>query len=219
MEPPLLNELLEIARWLLTLIVGGIIGGGIAFAWQRKNWLFQQKFTRLYETYHAQISVTRDIFELVDKRIFASRAYITALKSHNEDSISEERIEYRRVVAEWNEKSSGLVTILKSKFGSTLAYRFDGYFLPEFSNLDHHLRNIRLSIESDRAIDARSFNVAFLSLHSINEEGRIFMNELLYLAEYNKDILEQRPKISMENIDNLYSLYLIKPLFEPRKQI
>ncbi|MER8628868.1 hypothetical protein NKH55_03700 [Mesorhizobium opportunistum] len=199
-------------------ILGAVIGSAIAFVWQRRGWLFQQNLKRAIDKYEAQVALTREGFSLVDKRIFASRLYLDSLIGGEQKSITEERERYRKVVEEWNEKASGIVILIRVRFGASYAIAFEQYFLPAFSELDRKLRQRRT------AVDKGGFDLSLLTrgirddLALINVQARESMLEMVRQTSETLRVVDESPLIVMKNISNLSYFYLFKSLFKPRQQ-
>jgi len=206
----------ELAKWLLTVIIGGAIGGAVAFKWQKRGWLFQQKLKRVADKYEIQMSATRDFFNLVDKRVYASRLYLSTLLEKNMQEIAAERERYKATVFEWNEKISGLLIVIEARFRDGRANELDGYFLPAFSELDRKLRAARKSVELGSSLGDDLTKSIRGDLYLINHHAREVMYSMLGETRDIALAIDERPSINISNIDDLTSWYLFKSLFQAR---
>ncbi|WFP61354.1 hypothetical protein [Mesorhizobium sp. WSM4904] len=207
-----LITLQQAINWLL----GAVIGGAIAFAWQRRGWVFQQSLKRGTDKYEAQVSVTREAFSLVDKRIFASRLYLDTLIENDKDNVAAERERYRKVVEEWNEKISGLVILIRVRFDFQSSVRFERYFLPAFAEIDRKLRQKRLTIAKSGHEQALITNGIREDLSLVNLTAREIMADMLKITSDTLNIIDDEPKISIKNRSQLTHFYLLKSLFKLR---
>lgn len=207
-----LITLQQAINWLL----GAVIGGAIAFAWQRRGWVFQQNLKRGTDKYEAQVSVTRETFSLVDKRIFASRLYLDALIENDKDIVAAERERYRKVVEEWNEKISGLIILIRVRFDLQSSINFEKYFLPAFTEIDRKLRQKRLTATDNNGDQALITKAVKDDLSLINLKARGMMSGMLKSTLDTINIIEDEPKISIENKTHLTHVYLLKSLFKSR---
>ena len=202
---------------LITVLLTGILGGALSFAWQRRQWLFEQKFQRLTADHEKQIQIVRALFRLIHKRIFSTRLYSDALISGPVNSIPEERRLYREAVATWSEESPGLIMQIRVHYSYSLAIDIERTFQEQFSRIDGLLRRMQLAFEAN---GSRSPLLAVRvdgMLHALNAQAQELMTSLLRRAEANKAVIEERPEISYSNIDVLSHVYLIKALFKSRQ--
>lgn len=210
----------------MELITGGIIfllssfvAAGIAGAWQRRSWVFEQRMSRMKENFDRKIDLVSEIFALIDARRTASYYYIDALKTRNLEIISEERMLYRDEVKLWGSKIPSLTIKLKTTFSHQICYDFDNYFPVEFSLVDSALRRARLRIERGSGDFISCIEEADANLHMINFHARLMSSDLLQNAEGDRLSIEQRPKISTENIQELTYSYLLKSLFKAKAEL
>ncbi|MDX8435340.1 hypothetical protein RFN25_18110 [Mesorhizobium abyssinicae] len=204
----------QAVNWFL----GAVIGGAIAFAWQRRGWVFQQNLKRGTDKYEAQVALTREAFSLVDKRIFASRLYLDALIGNDQKNIATEREKYRKVVEEWNEKISGLVLLIRVRFDFRIAVDFDRYFLAAFTEIDRKLREKRIGADKEGVSQTSLTKGVKNDLASVNRQARASMLEMLRHTSETLKLIEDNPKIEVKNKSQLTYYYLIKHLFKSRQQ-
>lgn len=210
--------MVDIVSWILTLLVGGAIGGAIAFNWQKRGWLFQQKLKRASDKYDAQIGLARDLFVLVDKRLYASRLYLNVILERDLERIYVERETYRKVVFDWNSNISGLIIMMISRYRSQTRLDFDTYFLPAFAELDRKLLHLRKQVERNGRLVADDVQAARGDLYRINWRAREFMSEMMAEARSLYRVIDEKPEIAERNISELTYWYLLKSLFEKRRQ-
>jgi hypothetical protein len=203
--------MMEIAKWLITVLVGG----AIAFSWQQRGWIFQQRLKRSSDLYEEQLSVCREIFALVDKRLYASRTYLSELVEAT-DGWEDERSKYRAVVFEWNEKVAGLTTVVVSRFDSDLGGEFDLYFPPSFAEVDRNLRKLRVSVQNGEPLDYEIVSTIRGNLDVINMNAREFMDKMLFRTKQTLRVVDNQHQITLNNTDRLSYYYLIKSLFVSR---
>ncbi|WP_156419859.1 hypothetical protein [Aureimonas sp. N4] len=208
----LINGLWAAFIFLMGLIVTNIV----ANAWRRRGWLFEQKMTYTKERYLRRSSIISSSFSLIDVRITASRTYIGALRELKMESICDERKIYRLVVNEWHSKIHSLITEMKESFSYQLAYNFDHYFPPEFSKVDSLLGNARRDIEASKGNHEIYLKEAVQILDILNAEARNMSADMQRTMERDKTYIEQRPEVTIENIEILSHTYLLKALFQPR---
>lgn len=197
-------------------VAAAIVSGAIAAAWQRRSWLFQQKMTYTKEKYDKKIKLNTELFLLIDRRIVATRHYVEAIISIEDENIKDERKKYRLVVDDLNIRIPSFIDEIRSIYGFELAFKFDGYFPAEFSHIDAQLRNARLRVESGEYRFWDSISDANATLKRMNIEARDFSRQMRFLSERDKDYIELKPEISYENEDSLSYSYLLKSLFKPR---
>lgn len=211
--------MLTVFGWLatgLTFIVGAVVSGAIAFDWQRRSWLFDQRMSYAKDGFQKKTELTSFIFGLVSERVYATRNYISALRTKDLIEIRLEREKYRSVVSKWNIEFPPCVVRMKYIFSVNRAYKFDGYFPAEFSKLDAMLGSARKSIEIGNYNIDKILDDASGIVYTINFEAGDFSSQMLLSAEKQKEYIESRPKIAYENIDDLTHTYLLKALFKPR---
>jgi len=210
------SHLWDIVKIGITVISTGLIGSQFAYFWQRRGWVFQQNLKRNSDLHESQLNLTRELFKLVDRRIYASRAYLTALLDTTEAVAEEERVRYRAVVAEWNESVSGLLILLQTRFDYQSSYNFDNYFLPAFAEVDRKLRAKRVGRGRPEVNQADLTAQVRGDLDLINIQAREFMELLMQKSRDTERALEEKPVISASNAHSLGYWYLLKSLFEPR---
>ena len=105
-----------------------------------------------------------------------------------------------------------------SRYRSQTRLDFDTYFLPAFTELDRKLFRLRRQVELDGSLDADDVKAARGDLYLINERAREFMSQMMAEARSLYSVIDEKPEIAERNISELTYWYLLKSLFENRRQ-
>lgn len=209
----------DFLKTLYQILLASIVGGLFAFAWQRRGWIFQQKLKTATDLYEARLSLIKDFFTLVDKRVYSSHLYLNELITNDNSRIDAERLDYRSVVAEWNERVPGLLVMLRGRFDYQTALDFEHYFPPAFANIDQKLRRKRLNL------GVKDFNHSELTksirgdLHLINYHARDQMQSLFERTKNTLHVLAENPPIDLTYFNDMTTFYLFNSLFKPRSNL
>jgi hypothetical protein len=196
-------------------ILGIVITNSIATSWRRKGWLFEQRMTYYKERYFRRNSVIQSAFNLVDKRIVASRNYSNTLSQNDPNALPEERKTYRSIVNEWGSSIHLLIIDMKTTFDDETGREFDRFFPKRFHNVDEYLRSARIAVENSDAEYTKFIRYAEEEIKHINATARAMSYKLQEKADIDKNYIDATPHISIENIEVLSYAYLLKSLFQP----
>lgn len=206
----------QIVVGMLLIVATAAIGGLISDAWQRRNWLFQQRTLHAQTAYENKIRIIHTLFGILRDRITASYNYAIVISQFKDTEIHGERAKYRLIVDRWNSEFPVLVTEMKYIFGRETAYRFDKYFPPEFAHVDRLLRQARTDVEAgsthiDHILNEISGRLYLINFHSNETSGNLYSR-----TENEKTIIQKEPDIKFSNRENLSHTYLLKSLLKPR---
>ena len=190
-------------------------GAWVVFALQQVHQKSVQQSDLFQKRYEQKLVAIQSFFGLVDKRIYASRAYLATLRAPQQDeSWVAERERYRDAVREWNEKAPGVLVTMLTLLPARMCYQLErDTFLP-FAHSDQLLGTIRRA----RLNGTESQNTIFGTrdiLAELVENSNISLAEFLNLAKEERKFLNQEPAISERNLPNLSLGYLVASLFKP----
>jgi hypothetical protein len=185
-------------------IVQAFFAAWVAFKLQQVHHERTQKAARFEKRYDQKIEIVRQLFGLVDRRIYATRTYKLFLQSADL-GWPEERVRYREVVRKWNEEAPGLLVIMQTILPQRYCLEFDHIFFPKFATIDSFLGRQRTLLERESPIDV-----------TLAAYARVMLAEFINTARSERRLIDRVPEINFENIDSLGCGYLIKSLFKSR---
>lgn len=209
----------------------GLLTSAVAFLFE--NWIFQAAFgawvvfalqqihqksvqrTDLFQKrYEQKLSAIQSFFGLVDKRIYASRAYLATLRVPQPDeSWVTERERYREAVREWNERAPSVLVTMLTLLPARMCYQIErDTFLP-FSQVDQMLASIRRARSSNSPSRDAVFSTQDI-LADLVTNSNVSLASFLNLAKKERKLIDQEPSISEENLPNLSFGYLVASLFK-----
>lgn len=195
-------------------VLQAAFGAWVAFSLQQLHQKSVQKADLFQRRYDQKLAAIQLFFGLIDKRIYASRAYLTSLRSPiSDDGWVAERERYRQVVREWNEKAPGVLVTLLTLLPARICFQLERETFLPFSAVDGLLGHIRESRGSgQRQLEAVSNVQGYLS--EISTSSAISLAEFLNLAREERRLIDRKPSIIDENAADLSFGYLITSLFK-----
>ena len=85
-----------------TWLIQTAVGAWAAFRLQEISHVNQRRFERLRTTYDRKIEAVHTLYGRIEKRLYATRRYLSVIASEPA-LMAEERNQYREVVKDWNE--------------------------------------------------------------------------------------------------------------------
>lgn len=219
--------------YILILISVAFAGVGLVIVFLFENWVFQavfgawvvfalqqmhQKSTDkaglFQKRYDQKLAAIQTFFGLVDKRIYASRAYLASLRALPPDNEwTAERERYRDVVREWNEKAPGVVVTMLTLLPARLCFQVERETFLPFSLMDAHLGRIR-RLRTAGTIDPNVIASVHNILSELVSDSNVSLAEFLNLAKEEQKLIDRKPRISEENLPLLSLGYLVSSLFK-----
>ena len=146
-----------------TWVFQAVFGAWVVFALQQLHQASMQRADRFQKRYDQKLAAIQAFFGLVDKRIYATRAYRAALlSSESQEAWIAEREKYRDAVREWNERAPGIVVTLLTLLPARLCFQLERETFQRFSTMDAHLGRVRRAREAEQADRTSAAQVADL---------------------------------------------------------
>ena len=198
-----------------TWVFQAVFGAWVVFALQQLHQASTQRADRFQKRYDQKLAAIRSFFALLDKRIYATRAYRAALLSDDSPvAWSSERERYRNVVREWNEQAPGTIVTLLLLLPARLCFQLERETFQRFAAMDAYLGRIRRAREMGQVDRVLALQVTDL-LTELTELSGASLAEFLNLAREEAKLIDQKPTIALENAPYLSLGYLVSSLFKP----
>lgn len=194
-------------------IIQAAFAGWLAFALQQVHQKAMRRRELFQRRYDQKLDAVQAFFRLVDKRTYATRAYLATLRAPSDDWQAE-RQRYREVVKEWNESAPSLLVTMLTLLPARLCFELERATFVSFSSMDRLLSKIRHAREAGQQSSVSS-NQVQQYMDELAETSSVLLAEFLNLARAEQRRLDERPTVSAENADDLSFGYLFVSLFKP----
>ncbi len=209
-----LHKRYVLLKTFFTILLSSAVGYGIISAWQRKNWLYQQKIIEKKELFEARYTNASELSKILVTRIIASQNYLSILETENLDAIKDEREKYRAVVFDWNANFTAILHKLKADFKTEPIYEFDDYVPHLLVEVENDLMVTRKLVEQKKIIDKGRVKNIGLNIRRINQYSSEYFGCLYKIADRDREFIEN-PEIIERNYDDLTTFYILKNIFKP----
>lgn len=201
-------------------LLTGVVGTWLTYFWQKRNWRFQQEYTRNHELLTRQIRIVEELSDLIGHRKFRMFRAIAALRSGDTDRVTKSWASYDDSVFKWNDNINSTITKLRQFFGKRLQYDLELYIVSDFREMGAILERNKTRFDSGNM--GRDFFGELQNLSMRLEEfgggANQYVGRLWKHIDGLRNQLDGSPPVSFENEKKLKTLYLLKKLFASRIQ-
>lgn len=196
-------NLLFLALSLLLAAMGAAVGGWL----QHRSWRHQHWQQVRNERTRAALPVVERASVLVDKRLFAQRRFLWALRSGDQEDIDSALSEYRQAVKDWMENLGRTKAELWNAFDKYTAISFEEILHDKFAANGRKLESRYRSGGNGGLRDEE------YELHKLGKRSYEFSQDLLdRIGREEINGLSGHNRLSFQNWENLSSTYLISRL-------
>jgi|WetSurMetagenome_2_1015567.scaffolds.fasta_scaffold24954_3 hypothetical protein len=110
---------------VLSFVLTGLIGARLAQAWQQRNWIRQQQFLGGEKNYIALRDLAAELAKLLGARQYRMRQLLYAAFSLSEQEMEDRLLDYRTVLADWNESLPSFFVRLTTYGGWDYTYSLE----------------------------------------------------------------------------------------------
>jgi len=119
------SQLFELSKVVLTLVLTGLIGGGITYYYQNRAQRDQQQAKDLETARSSALTFLREVGDVLEQRRSTAFRYLYAIRDNaSPDEIEQSWQDYMKAVAAWNMKWNLYRALVLEEFGPDLQKRF-----------------------------------------------------------------------------------------------
>ena len=197
-----------------TWLIQTAVAAWVAFRLQEISQVNQRRFERLQTTYERKIEAVQTLYGRIEKRLYATRRYLSVIISEP-DLIASEREQYREVVRDWNENIKLSQATLLVEFRAGFGLSLDHVFFPEFSKTDARLRTLRQQVEAGNEPNSSVVSAINTTLRNLNQYSLDLIREMLQEARRDRHVMDDTLDVTEENAPQLSYGRVLKALVEP----
>jgi hypothetical protein len=202
----------QIGLTVLGFFLTYVVGSWLTSAWQIRNWRYQKESDIIKERISLQIELVEELGNLIGKRLSRMQRLLSAIRGGDSESIENSWNANDKVVLDWNDNISGTSTKLRQHFSFEDQIYFESYILKFFSEIQEKIyREYRKENADNNNIENIQNN-----LYMLRRQTNIFIKDLWDEIDKTKASFDGVVDISIENLEKLSYLFLIKSLFKAR---
>jgi hypothetical protein len=154
------------------------------------------------------LNLTKEIAELMDRRLFRQRQFLWAVRSRVGEAVELAKEEYRAALFEWNDSFGRIRAGLWNSFGRETALSFENMLHSRFQRIGVRIEAAFLGeIKSSLTEEERQLNI-------LGRDTYEFVHGLLKTIDRNDFYIYRKQfEVSHENWGNLSNFFLLQRLF------
>lgn len=192
--------------------LGAIFLAVFTSRFQHRNWKQQDDVRVREKALNSALSVVYELSDILGRRVYRQKRYLWSLNGDLGDGQEIDRVEYRRILLEWNDKFGSIKTKLLFSFGDNVVMRLEGDIQSRFVNAHNMIENIKKVV--DKKTRKEEIEKVQSILDFLGKETSHFCQDLLNRATDMKiEKFHKLYEIELSNRDNLSCFYLLKRLF------